>query len=386
MPACNIPLNHSAYGTPPREGNKGKHTGGHGTPPLQTHNAFHKGNTIMIQNAIKSLSKKQDLTFDTAEAVMDEIMTGSASAVQMSAYLTALSIKGETIDEITASAAGMRKHCVRLLHDMDALEIVGTGGDGANTFNISTTAAIIVAAAGVPVAKHGNRSASSKCGAADVLEELGVNIAISPEKSAELLKNIGICFLFAQNYHIAMKYVAPIRRELGIRTVFNILGPLTNPAGAKMELMGVYDRELVEPLAQVLANLGVKKAMVVHGEDGLDEISLCAPTFCCEVKDGWVRSYTITPEEFGFQRCSKDDLVGGSPAENAAILRAILGGERSAKRNAAVLNSAAALYVAGKHTTIAEAVVAVEKLIDSGAAMAKLQEFIASSNDAEVQA
>ncbi|MCL2213311.1 MAG: anthranilate phosphoribosyltransferase [Oscillospiraceae bacterium] len=340
----------------------------------------------MIQNAIKSLSKKQDLTFDTAEAVMDEIMTGSASAVQMSAYLTALSIKGETIDEITASAAGMRKHCVRLLHDMDALEIVGTGGDGANTFNISTTAAIIVAAAGVPVAKHGNRSASSKCGAADVLEELGVNIAISPEKSAELLKNIGICFLFAQNYHIAMKYVAPIRRELGIRTVFNILGPLTNPAGAKMELMGVYDRELVEPLAQVLANLGVKKAMVVHGEDGLDEISLCAPTFCCEVKDGWVRSYTITPEEFGFQRCSKDDLVGGSPAENAAILRAILGGERSAKRNAAVLNSAAALYVAGKHTTIAEAVVAVEKLIDSGAAMAKLQEFIASSNDAEVQA
>jgi len=289
-------------------------------------------------------------------------------------------MKGETIDEITASAAGMREHCVRLLHDVDAIEIVGTGGDGANTFNISTTASIIVAAAGVPVAKHGNRSASGKCGAADVLEALGVNIAIPPERSAELLKNIGICFLFAQNYHIAMKYVAPIRRELGIRTVFNILGPLTNPAGAKMELMGVYDRELVEPLAQVLANLGVKKAMVVHGEDGLDEISMCAPTFCCEVKDGWVRSFTITPEQFGFEHCDKSALEGGSPPENAAILRAILSGEFSPKRNAAVLNSAAALYVAGKYGTIEEAVLEVESVIDSGAALAKLEEFILESN------
>jgi len=289
-------------------------------------------------------------------------------------------MKGETIDEITASAAGMREHCVRLLHDVDAIEIVGTGGDGANTFNISTTASIIVAAAGVPVAKHGNRSASGKCGAADVLEALGVNIAIPPERSAELLKNIGICFLFAQNYHIAMKYVAPIRRELGIRTVFNILGPLTNPAGAKMELMGVYDRELVEPLAQVLANLGVKKAMVVHGEDGLDEISMCAPTFCCEIKEGWVRSFTITPEQFGFERCDKSALEGGSPFENAAILRAILNGEFSPKRNAAVLNSAAALYVAGKYGTIEEAVLEVESVIDSGAALAKLEEFILESN------
>jgi len=334
-----------------------------------------------IQQAIVTLSKKQDLTYDTAEAVMNEIMTGEASPVQMSAYLTALSLKGETIDEITASASGMRKHCVRLLHDIDALEIVGTGGDGANTFNISTTAAIIVAASGVPIAKHGNRSASSKCGSADVLEALGVNITISPEKSAELLKNIGICFLFAQNYHIAMKYVAPIRRELAIRTVFNVLGPLTNPAGAKMELMGVYDRELVEPLAQVLANLGVKKAMVVHGEDGLDEISMCAPTFCCEVKDGWVRSFTITPEHFGFERCDKSELQGGDSVENAEILRAILNGERGAKRNAAVLNSGAALYVAGKYDTIENAIKAAEDVIDSGAAMEKLNEFIRCSNE-----
>ncbi|MCL2371934.1 MAG: anthranilate phosphoribosyltransferase [Defluviitaleaceae bacterium] len=334
----------------------------------------------MIKEAILALSKKQDLTHQQAEAVMHEIMTGEASPVQMSAYLTALSLKGETITEITASAYGMRAHCVRLLHDLDALEIVGTGGDHSNTFNISTAAAIITAAAGVPVAKHGNRSASSKCGSADVLEALGVNINIPPEKSAELLKNIGICFLFAQNYHIAMKYVAPIRRELGIRTVFNILGPLTNPAGAKMELMGVFDRELVEPLAQVLCNLGVKSAMVVHGEDGLDEISLSAPTFVCEVKDGWVRSYSIAPEDFGLVRCGKEDLQGGGPAENAAILKALLQGERGPKRDAAVLNAAGAMFVAGRHPSIAEAVTAANKAIDSGAALQKLEDFVKFSS------
>ena len=335
----------------------------------------------MIKEAILSLSKKQNLTYETAKAVMDEIMTGQASPVQMSAYLTALSLKGETTDEITASAFGMRSHCIRLLHDEDALEIVGTGGDHANTFNISTTAAIIAAAAGVAVAKHGNRSASSKCGAADVLEELGVNINIPPEKSAELLKKIGICFLFAQNYHIAMKYVAPIRRELAIRTVFNILGPLTNPAGAKMELMGVYDRELVEPLAQVMCNLGVKSAMVVHGEDGLDEISLGAPTYVCEIKDGWVRSYTITPEQFGFQRCGIDDLRGGSPSENAGILRAVLKGEKGAKRNAAVLNAAAALFITGRYGSIEAAAKIANDVIDSGKANMKLEEFIRFSNE-----
>ena len=334
----------------------------------------------MIKEAILSLSKKQNLTYETAETVMHEIMTGKASAVQMSAYLTALSLKGETIDEITASASGMRNHCIRLLHDVDALEIVGTGGDGANTFNISTTAAIITAAAGVPVAKHGNRGASSKCGAADVLEALGVNINISSDKSAELLKNTKICFLYAQNYHIAMKYVAPIRRELAIRTVFNILGPLTNPAGAKMELMGVYDRELVEPLAQVLCNLGVKSAMVVHGDDGLDEISLSAQTFVCEVKNGWVRSYTITPEQYGFKRCEKKELQGGEPLENAKILRAVLNGEKGAKRDAAVLNAAAALYISGKYESIESAVKVAEDVIDSGKAISKLEEFIHFSN------
>ena len=337
----------------------------------------------MIKEAILSLSKKEDLSYETAEAVMNEIMTGDATPVQMSAYLTALSLKGETIDEITASAFGMRKHCIRLLHDVDALEIVGTGGDGAHSFNISTTAAIIAAAAGVPVAKHGNRGASSKCGAADVLEALGVNINIPPEKSAELLKDIGICFLFAQNYHIAMKYVAPVRRELGIRTVFNILGPLTNPAGAKMELMGVYDKELVEPLARVISNLGVKNAMVVYGNDGLDEISMSASTTLCEVKDGWLRSYEITPEQFGFKRCSKSELAGGTPVENAVILRSILNGEKGAKRDAAVLNAAAALYITGKYETIDIAVGVAEEIIDSGKAMDKLNEFIRYSNESQ---
>ena len=334
----------------------------------------------VIKEAIIALSKKQDLSFEMARSVMDEIMSGQATPVQMSAYLTALSLKGETIDEITASAAGMRSHCVRLLHDIDALEIVGTGGDGSDSFNISTTAAILTAAAGIPVAKHGNRSASSKCGSADVLEALGVNINIPPEKSAELLEKIGICFLFAQNYHIAMKYVAPVRRELGIRTVFNILGPLTNPAGANMELMGVYDRDLVEPLAKVLMNLGVKNAMVVHGCDGLDEISISGATTVCEVKNGWTKAYEITPEQFGFERCDKSALIGGNSAENAAILRAVLSSEKSPKRNAAVLNAAAAVYIAGKCDSIQEAVGVIEKVIDSGKASAKLDEFVRYSH------
>ena len=334
----------------------------------------------MIKEAIVKLSKKEDLTYQEAETVMDEIMSGQATPVQMSSYLTALSIKGETIDEITASAAGMRTHCTRLLNDMDVLEIVGTG-DGANSFNISTTSSLVIAAGGVPVAKHGNRAASSKSGAADVLEALGVNITIPPEKSAELLKKINICFLFAQNYHIAMKYVAPIRKELGIRTVFNILGPLSNPAGANMELMGVFDQALVEPLAQVMAKLGVTKGMVVFGQDKLDEISMSAPTSVCEIKDGWFQSYEITPEQFGYTRCSKDDLVGGTPAENAEITKAILKGEeKGAKRQAVCLNAGAALYIAGKADTMEAGVRMAEELIDSGAALKKLEEFIHESN------
>lgn len=335
----------------------------------------------MIKEAIIALSRKQDLSYETAKTVMNEIMDGEASEVQMSAYLTALSMKGENIDEITASAEAMRGHCVKLLHEMEVLEIVGTGGDSSDSFNISTTSAIVAAAGGVPVAKHGNRAASSRSGAADVLEALGVNIVISPEKSTELLDRIGICFLFAQNYHIAMKYVAPVRKELGIRTVFNILGPLSNPAGAKMEVMGVYDETLVEPLAQVLCKLGVSRAMVVYGRDRLDEISMGAPTFVCEVRDGALSSYEITPEQFGFERCDRSELEGGTPEENAEITRAILAGEKGAKRNAVALNAGAALYIAGKADTLEAGVRLAESVIDSKAAMRKLEEFIKYSNE-----
>ena len=335
----------------------------------------------MIKEAIIKLSKKQDLAYVEAEAVMDEIMSGQATPVQMSAYLTALALKGETIDEITASAAGMRAHCIKLLHNLDVLEIVGTGGDGSNSFNISTTSSLVIAAGGVPVAKHGNRAASSKSGAADVLEALGVKITLTPERSAEILKKINICFLFAQNYHIAMKYVAPIRKELGIRTVFNILGPLSNPAGANMELMGVYDQLLVEPLAQVMANLGVDRGMVVYGQDSLDEISMCAPTSVCEIRDGKFTSYEITPEQFGYERCEKGALTGGTPAENAEITKAILKGEeKGPKRQAVCLNAGAALYIAGKAASIEEGVKLAESLIDSGAALKKLEEFVEETN------
>ncbi len=335
----------------------------------------------MIREAIIKLSKKEDLTYQEAETVMNEIMDGEATDVQKSAYLTALSLKGETIDEITGSASGMRAHCIKLLHNMDVLEIVGTGGDGSNSFNISTTASLVIAAGGVPVAKHGNRAASSKSGAADVLEALGVAIAISPEKSAKILKEIGICFLFAQNYHIAMKYVGPIRKELGIRTVFNILGPLSNPAGANMELMGVYEEALVEPLARVMANLGVNRGMVVYGQDKLDEISMCAPTTVCEIRGGEFTSYEITPEQFGYQRCGKNDLVGGAPEENAQITRDILDGkDKGAKRQAVCLNAGAAFYIAGKADSIEAGVRMAENLIDSGAAKKKLEEFIKLSN------
>lgn len=335
----------------------------------------------MIKEAIIKLSKKQDLAYAEAEAVMDEIMSGQATPVQMSAYLTALALKGETIDEITASAAGMRAHCIKLLHNLDVLEIVGTGGDGSNSFNISTTSSLVIAAGGVPVAKHGNRAASSKSGAADVLEALGVKITLTPERSAEILKKINICFLFAQNYHIAMKYVAPIRKELGIRTVFNILGPLSNPAGANMELMGVYDQSLVEPLAQVMANLGVNRGMVVYGQDSLDEISMCAPTSVCEIRDGKFTSYEITPEQFGYERCEKGALTGGTPAENAEITKAILKGEeKDPKRQAVCLNAGAALYIAGKAASIEEGVKLAESLIDSGAALKKLGEFVEETN------
>ena len=320
----------------------------------------------MIKEAIIKLSKKEDLSYSEAQEVMNEVMDGKTSQVQTAAYLTALSLKGETTEEITGSAAGMRRHCVKLLHEMDVLEIVGTGGDNANSFNISTTSALVIAAGGVPVAKHGNRAASSKCGAADVLEALGVKITLPPEESARLLKEINICFLFAQNYHLAMKYVAPIRKELSIRTVFNILGPLTNPAGANRELMGVYEESLVEPLAQVMSRLGVVRGMVVYGQDRLE---------------GWFQSYEITPERFGYSRCDKSELVGGTPVENAVITRDILTGkECGAKRQAVCLNAGAALYIGGGAVSMEDGVRMAESLIDSGAALKKLDEFVRESN------
>lgn len=337
----------------------------------------------MIREAIIQLSNKEDLTYETAKTVMDEIMNGEASEVQKAAYLTALAMKGETIEEITASAEGMREHCLRFLNDMDVLEIVGTGGDQASSFNISTTSSIVIASGGVPVAKHGNRAASSKSGAADVLEALGVNINAAPAKSAQMLKDIGICFLFAQKYHTAMRFVGSVRKELGIRTIFNILGPLANPAGANMQVMGVYEEALVEPLARVLANLGVKNAMVVYGQDKLDEISMSSPTSVCEVRDDQFTSYVITPEQFGFETCSKEDLVGGTPEENAQITMAILNGEKGPKRNAVCMNAGAALYVAKKADTLEAGIRMAEELIDSGVAKAKLEEFIQKSQEAE---
>lgn len=335
----------------------------------------------MIKEAIIKLTNKQDLTYAEAEQVLNEIMEGTASPVQMSAYLTALAMKGETIDEITASAVGMRTHGTRLEHSMEVLEIVGTGGDGANTFNISTTSSLVIAAGGVPVAKHGNRAASSKSGAADVLEALGANITLESEESTKLLETVGFCFLFAQKYYAAMKYVGPVRKELGIRTVFNILGPLANPAGASLEVMGVYEEALVEPLARVLSNLGVKRGMVVYGQDKLDEISMSAPTAVCEIRDGSFESYEITPEQFGYTRCKKEDLVGGTPQENARITRDILSGnEQGPKRQAVCLNAGAALYIAGKADTLEAGVRLAEQLIDSGRAVAKLEEYISESN------
>jgi len=334
----------------------------------------------MIKEAIQQAAARQDIGYDMALAVMDEIMSGAASQIQMAAYLTAMTVKGETIDEITGSAVGLRRHCVRLLHDADVLEIVGTGGDRSNSFNISTTAALVVSAAGIPVAKHGNRAATSRSGAADVLEALGVNIGVPPEKSLALLREINLCFLFAQNYHIAMKYVAPVRQELAIRTMFNLLGPLVSPAGAGRELLGVYDETLVEPLAKVLANLGVEHAYVVHGQDGLDEISVSAETSVCEVRQGYIRGFTITPEQFGLVRSDKQELVGGTPPENAAIMRAVLGGQAGAKRDAVLLNAAGAIHLSRPQVSLEEGLALAADLIDSGQALNQLERFIELSN------
>jgi len=340
----------------------------------------------MIKEATAKLINKEDLTYEEAMTVMDEIMSGGTSQIQTAAYLAALSAKGEVIDEITGSAEEMRMHALPVKYKGgELLEIVGTGGDGAKTFNISTTAALVIAASGVKVAKHGNRAASSSSGAADCLEALGVNIDLTPEECIGLLDSIGICFLFAQKYHTSMKYVAPVRKEMGIRTIFNILGPLTNPACADMQVLGVYSEELVEPLARVLANLGVKRGMVVYGQDRLDEISLSAPTSVCEFDKGKFSRYTIKPEDLGLSLCSKSDLAGGQPEDNARITRAILAGKKGPMRDAVLLNAGAGLYLAGKAESLGSGVKLAASLTDSGKAEAKLDEFVEKSNAGEIK-
>ena len=337
----------------------------------------------MIKQAIEKIVNKEDLTYNEAYTVMNEIMTGQTTATQNAAFLAALSTKStkaETKFEIAGCAAAMRDNAVKLQTNMDVFELVGTGGDGANSFNISTTSAIIAASGGMKVAKHGNRAASSKCGTADCLEALGVNIDQSPEKCLELLEKANMCFFFAQKYHTSMKYVGAIRKELGFRTVFNILGPLTNPASPKMQLLGVYDEYLVKPLAEVLINLGVKRGMVVYGQDKLDEISLSSETTICEFKDGWFKTYEIKPEDFGFTRCTKADLLGGTPEENAQITLSILNGEKSHKRNAVLLNAGAALYIGGKAESLENGIKLAENLIDTGKALETLNKLIEISN------
>ena len=337
----------------------------------------------MIKEAIVKIVNKEDLSYDEAYTVMNEIMSGNTTPTQNAAFLAALSTKSakaETIDEIAGCAAAMRDNATKVDTDMDIFEIVGTGGDNAHSFNISTTSALVAAAGGMKVAKHGNRAASSLCGTADCLEALGVNIQQSPKRCVELLNEAGMCFFFAQKYHSSMKYVGAIRKELGFRTVFNILGPLTNPGSPKMQLLGVYDEYLVEPLAQVLINLGVKRGMVVYGKDKLDEISLSAPTAVCEFKDGWFKTYTIAPEDFGFERCTKDDLKGGTPQDNAKITREILGGAKGHKRNAVLMNAGAALYIGGKTDSLNDGIALEAEIIDSRKALKTLSKLIEVSN------
>ena len=310
----------------------------------------------MIKEAIAQLVKREDLTSEVMEQVMEEIMTGEATDAQKASFLTALSMKGETIDEITSAAKVLRSHCERFLNDMDVLEIVGTGGDGSNTINISTLSSVVVSAAGIPVAKHGNRAASSKCGTADCLEALGVKIDCAPARSAQILKDINLCFLFAQKYHPAMRFVGAVRKEMGIRTLFNVLGPLANPAGATMQLFGVYSEELVEPLAHVLRNLGVKRAMVVYGRDSMDEISLSAETKVCEFKNDEFKSYVIKPEDLG------------------------LTSAKGPKTDVVVLNAGAAIYLASDGITLKDGIEKAREIIVSGKAKKQLKEFIEETN------
>ncbi len=337
----------------------------------------------MIKQAIQEVLNGKNLDFETAKTVMGEMMDGTATQAQMGALLAALRMKGETVEEITACAAVMREKGLKINPVRHVIDIVGTGGDGVGTFNISTTSAFVVAAGGVPVAKHGNRGVSSKSGAADVLECLGINLNLSPEQSEKILEQSNICFMFAQLYHLSMKYAAPVRREMGVRTIFNVLGPLSNPAGATMQLMGVYDRKLVEPLAQVLSNLGVVRGLAVSGSDGMDEVTLTGETHVCEIRHGELTVYDITPEQFGLSRCKLQDLAGGKPEENARITREILSGqEKGAKRDVVVLNAAMALYLGIDNCTVPDCIKMAQEIIDSGKAAAKLEEFCRLTNEA----
>jgi anthranilate phosphoribosyltransferase len=330
----------------------------------------------MIQQAIGQILKHEDLDFSTAKAVMKEMMSGEATQAQMGAFLAAMRMKGETVDEITACAEVMREVGIHITPTRPVIDIVGTGGDETGTFNVSTTSAFVVAAGGVPVAKHGNRGVSSKSGAADVLEHLGVNLALTPDQNETVLSKTGMCFLFAQTYHSSMKNVASVRKEMGARTIFNVLGPLSNPAGATMQLMGVYDKKLVEPLAQVLSNLGVVRGLVACGSDGMDEVTLTGSSYVCEIRDGDLRSYELMPEELGLTRCSIEDLKGGDPAENAQITLDVLSGKlHGPKRDMVLLNAAMALYLGIDGTQPVDCVALAADLIDSGKALSKLVQF-----------
>jgi anthranilate phosphoribosyltransferase len=349
----------------------------------------------MIKKAIAKVVERQDLTETEMIEVMDQIMSGEATPAQIGAFITALRMKGETVEEITGAARVMRDRVTRIrvgrnVLDMDRddinldlesiLDTCGTGGSGTNTFNISTTVAFVVSACGVKVAKHGNRSVSSACGSADVLEALGVNMDVTPETVEKCIAEIGIGFLFAPALHGAMKHAIGPRREIGIRTIFNILGPLTNPAGAGCQVLGVYRGELVEKLAQVLKNLGCRRGFVVHGMDGMDEITLTAETRMAEVTPEKVVVTTLSPEDLGLTRCRMADLRGGNAPENAAIVRAVLSGEKGPKRDIVLVNAAFGLVAAGKAATPTDGLKVAAEAIDSGRAKGQLEKLVRLTN------
>nr|RAW05784.1 anthranilate phosphoribosyltransferase [Aerococcus urinae] len=336
----------------------------------------------MMKAAIEQLIKHQDLSYQESYQAVKAMMSGQVSQAQMAAYLTALAIKGASDQEIAGAAAAMRDQAKALETDRDTLEIVGTGGDQSYSFNISTTASLIIAAAGVPVTKHGNRSASSKSGAADCIEALGINLYQDPDLAKQLLDQIGICFLFAQNYHLSMKNVSGVRKDLGIKTVFNILGPITNPAKPKYQVLGVYQEDLIQPMAKVIKNLGVERGLVVYGQDGMDEISISAPTSALFFDGDYEESFTIKPEDYGFSNYQKTDIVGGTPADNAQITIDILTGkEHGAKRDITILNAAAGLYAARKVASLEAGIDLARQIIDSGAAYQLLQDYISASQE-----